>query len=443
MHKKTTPNLSVIAAGALSVLAYGYLSVNSQHYGDANLIQMMSVCGISMLLCTLVWWHHYRQNIEISIPLLLGFAVVFRVIGLFSFPLLEDDIYRYLWDGRQTVETGNPYLFPPSDYFDSDNISDRFEDILNGINYPNIATVYGPLCQWIFALSYLIAPGEIWPLQLIFTLADMAIILALLKLARPNSVLLYAWSPLLIKEFAFTAHPDVFGAMLLVFALLAYRKGLATLVGVLMAGATAVKVFPILILPFLLGFKWRGWLAFIITAISISLPFGITQAWLPEGLKVMGGNWYFNSPLYIGYIRLTPNGYSADIIKYVLLGLLALGSGLYLLKTLIGFIQSKWPDRLPRGDLLFGAFFLCLPALNPWYFVWMLPFAVLRPSLTAWVASFMVLMSYASGINLNSLTYRAYQHPNWVLLVEFGVILAAFLIDLSLKFKAAKKHQRP
>ena len=194
MHKKTTPNLSVIAAGALSVLAYGYLSVNSQHYGDANLIQMMSVCGISMFLCTLVWWHHYRQNIEISIPLLLGFAVVFRVIGLFSFPLLEDDIYRYLWDGRQTVETGNPYLFPPSDYFDSDNISDRFEDILNGINYPNIATVYGPLCQWIFALSYLIAPGEIWPLQLIFALADMAIILALLKLARPNLVLLYALS---------------------------------------------------------------------------------------------------------------------------------------------------------------------------------------------------------------------------------------------------------
>jgi len=276
-------------------------------------------------------------------------------------------------------------------------------------------------------------------LQLIFALADIAIIIALLKLARPNAVLLYAWSPLLIKEFAFTAHPDVFGAMLVVFSLLAYRKGSAVLVGILMALATGIKIFPILILPFLLGFKWRGWLAFIITAFLISYPFGVIQAWFPEGLKVMGGNWYFNSPLYIAYIKLTPNGYSADIVKYILLGLLAIGSGLYLLKTLIGFLRSQWPQELPRGDLLYGAFFLCLPALNPWYFVWMLPFAVLRTSVCAWVASFIVLMSYASGINLNSITLRAYQHPNWVLIVEFGVIFIALLFDIYLRKKSINR----
>jgi len=431
MPINTTPHITALIAGSLSILAYCYLAFNSQFYGDATLNQMLSVCGISGLLCAWVWWSHHQNEQQISLSTLLGFAILFRIAGLFSFPVLEDDIYRYLWDGRQTIENGNPYLSPPSDFFDADNINERFEHILDGINYPHVATVYGPLCQWIFAAAYLISPGEIWPLQVIFTLADIAIILALLKLAKPNSVLLYAWSPLIMKEFAFTAHPDVFGAMLMVFALLAYRKGNAILVGVLMAAATGIKVFPILILPFLLGFQWRGWFAFLITALAISLPFGIITAWYPEGLRVMGGDWYFNAPVYLAFIKLGPAG-SASLVKIILLLLLAIGAGFYLLKTLYGYLKTQWPDtRILRGDYLFGAFFLCLPALNPWYFVWLLPFAVIRPTFCAWASSLMLLISYASGINLNSDKLGAYQHPEWVLVIEFGVILIALIIDLA------------
>jgi len=316
--------------------------------------------------------------------------------------------YRYLWDGKQTIENGNPYLYPPSHFFDSENISDAFEEILNAINYPYVATVYGPTNQWVFALAYLISPGEVWPLQLIFALADMAIIFAL-------------------------AHPDVLGAMLMVFALLAYRKENPILIGFLMACAMGVKIFPVLILPFLLGFKWRGWLAFVITVAAISYPFGIVQAWLPEGLRVMSGDWFFNSPLYLAYIKLTPVGYSAQTIKFILLAMLTLGMGLYLLKTLQRYWQDKWPQEILKGDLVFGAFFLCLPALNPWYFVWLLPFAVIRPSVTAWVTSVAILMSYICGINLNNTELGPYQHPNWVLVVEFGIILIAFIVDVFLR----------
>jgi len=435
MQLKTIPQHSIVTlvAGLLSVLAYAYLGINSQSYGDANLIQVLSVCSVSAFLCAWVWVYHYRRNVEVSIGLILAFAIAFRVIGIFSFPLLEDDAYRYLWDGKQTIENGNPYLYPPSHFFDSENISDAFEEILNAINYPYVATVYGPTNQWVFALAYLISPGEVWPLQLIFALADMAIIFALLKLSRPAFVLLYAWSPLVIKEFAFTAHPDVLGAMLMVFALLAYRKENPILIGFLMACAMGVKIFPVLILPFLLGFKWRGWLAFVITVAAISYPFGIVQAWLPEGLRVMSGDWFFNSPLYLAYIKLTPVGYSAQTIKFILLAMLTLGMGLYLLKTLQRYWQDKWPQEILKGDLVFGAFFLCLPALNPWYFVWLLPFAVIRPSVTAWVTSVAILMSYICGINLNNTELGPYQHPNWVLVVEFGIILIAFIVDVFLR----------
>jgi len=274
-----------IIAGIVSCLSYLYLAFNSQEYGQATLAQMLSVCFFCSAICGIVWWYHHHAQQEISIKIMLSFALLFRAIGFFAFPVLEDDIYRYLWDGRQTIVNGNPYLQAPADFFDADNLSSRFEDILDGINYPFIATVYGPSSQWIFAAAYLISPGEIWPLQLIFIIADLVLIALLMNIAKPNAVLLYAWCPLVIKEFAFTAHPDIFGAFLMVCALRAYLTQRFILVGILMAVACGIKVFPLIILPFLLKFNWRGWCAFIITAIVIAIPFGVQQAWLPEGLK--------------------------------------------------------------------------------------------------------------------------------------------------------------
>jgi len=423
-------HITTLGAGILSTLAYLYLCINSQYYGDATLTQMLSVSVFCAGLCVAVWLQQYYSQQNISIAMILGFAVLFRAIGLFAFPILEDDAFRYLWDGRQTILNGTPYTLPPSAFFDDETINGRFEDILDTINYPHVATVYGPASQWIFAFSYLIAPGEIWPLQLIFALADMGIILLLLRFAKPSAVLLYAWCPLIIKEFAFTAHPDVFGAFLMVCALYAYQKKQSISVGILMALATGIKIFPLLILPFLLQFNWRGWLAFVITIVGIALPFGVQQAWFPEGLKVMSGDWFFNAPLYLSYIQLTPNGYSSTTLKVFLLLSLAVGCGSALLIHLYKHLKDTDLRTLPRGDLLFGFFFLCLPALNPWYLVWMLPFAAIKPSLWAWTASLMLLMSYISGINLGTSDLGSYQIPNWALIVQFGTIFAALLGDL-------------
>ena len=150
-----------------------------------------------------------------------------------------------------TVEQGSPYGIPPSSFFDA-QVSDQFEVILDAINYPFVETIYGPTTQWLFALAYLISPGELWPLQLLIGLSDLLVVLLLLKLAKPTAVLLYAWSPLVIKEFVITTHPDVLGVMfiLLALALLSNKKYL-TSVGICMALACGVKIFAIMVLPFL------------------------------------------------------------------------------------------------------------------------------------------------------------------------------------------------
>lgn len=420
--------LRLIIAGTLSSLAYAYLAFHSQEYAQATLSQLLLVSGFCAAMCLWIYTYYSHKGVKISWPLVFGFAVIYRVIGLLAFPILEDDIFRYMWDGRMTIENGTPYGLIPADFFDAD-FNARFEDILGLINYPYIATVYGPVCQWVFAAAYAIAPGEVWPLQLVFALADIIIILALSRLTKPLMVLLYAWSPLMIKEFAFTAHPDVLGAMFLVLAYMAYRKEAFVWVGALLALATGVKVFAIVMVPFLLGWQWRGWLVFLLVAIGVSIPFGISDAWIPAGLKAMGDNWLFNAPVYSALLPWV----AITTIKLVLFSLFLIGGGLYGLFAMQQWWLNKKPMIEIRADLLFAGLFICLPALNAWYMVWLLPFAALRPSLQsslwAWVASISIMLAYASGINLERSNLGPYEHYIWLLLVEFGLIAIAVIVQ--------------
>ena len=85
---------------------------------------------------------------------------------------------------------------------------------------------------------------------------------------------------------------------------------------------------------------------------------------------------------------------------------------------------------IPRGDWIFGAFLVASPVINPWYLLWLLPFAAIIPSAWAWTASVAVLLAYVTGINLNASDLHAYQQPSWVRPLEFGAILLAFTWDL-------------
>jgi len=86
--------------------------------------------------------------------------------------------------------------------------------------------------------------------------------------------------------------------------------------------------------------------------------------------------------------------------------------------------------HIPRGDWIFGAFLLVSPVINPWYLLWLLPFAVIVPSVWAWTASVAVLLAYVTGLNLNDSELQTYQQPAWVRPLEFGLILAALAWDL-------------
>lgn len=356
-----------------------------------------------------------------TLAAVLGWAVIFRLLGFFGTPLFEDDFYRYLWDGYQLMTNGNPYLEAPEEFFNDPTVLPAFQSILGNINYPETPTVYGPGLQFLFGLSYWIAPAKLWPLKAILIGFDLLLIGLLARIGTAENVLLYAWNPLVIKEIAFTAHPDGLVPVLLIAAWLCKQHGRIYWMAGLLGFATTIKIPALLFAPFLL---WRaGWKPMLFFAAAIFacyLPFiGEGGSDFPELFR-FAQDWQFNSALY-GLLEPVVSG---TISRYVL--------GIAVI-VWIGWLWRKHqqliPTALPRGDLIFAGLIFASPAINSWYWLWVLPFSVVYPSRWVWVASFALLLSYITGLNLESETLRAYQQPAWVPCIEFGIIAIAACLE--------------
>jgi len=131
--------------------------------------------------------------------------------------------------------------------------------------------------QGVFGLSYLIAPGELWPIKLLVLLADILLIAFIIVLMRAYSIkpyflILYAWSPLVIIEFVITTHPDIIASLFIFAALLARLRKSFYLMSISLALAVATKVFAIILVPLLLGFNWKRWSIFFLKYLDLVLP---------------------------------------------------------------------------------------------------------------------------------------------------------------------------
>ena len=171
---------------------------------------------------------HFRKTGEpFPVGRLLFWAVGFRLCGLIGGPFYEDDFYRYLWDGYRFATAGTPYGAAPEEFFIDPAVPAVFQGVLDGVNYPELPTIYAPVTQLLFLVAYWIKPASVAVLQAILITVDLIVVALLLRLAPARNVLLYAWCPLVVKEIAFTAHPDGVGVCLLLAAVVLARRSAA------------------------------------------------------------------------------------------------------------------------------------------------------------------------------------------------------------------------
>ena len=252
---------------------------------------------------------------QMRVAWVLALALLLRLVAVQASPLLEDDHYRYLWDGWRSATALDPYRLPPSAYFGAPGLSARWNDILGGINNPDIPTIYGPLLQWLFALAHQIAPGRIGALQALLLLADM-LVLGVLAWQGVGSrmLLLYALHPLVLKEAMASAHPDGLVALWLLLALAAWQRQRALWLGVMLGLAVCTKVAALVVLPMLLWpptppageqkayrvFVWLGLvtLGLGLTLLALYAPFLWAGGSDAAALRVFGSEWRFNPLFY-------------------------------------------------------------------------------------------------------------------------------------------------
>ena len=368
-------------------------------------------------------YRYFRRRDE-PFPLgrLLFWTVIFRICGLIGGPFFEDDFNRYLWDGYRFATTGTPYGAAPEAFFVDPGIPAAFHRLLDGINHPELPTIYAPTTQVVFLLGYWLQPGSVTALQLILILVDLVTIALLLGLAPARSVMLYAWCPLVIKEIAFTAHPDGVGVCLLLAAILLARERRWRSAAVCLGMAAGAKIFVLVLAPLILVRARAGpWILFGITLAALYAPFALTGGTNLASLQVFAREWEFNSALF----GLLSTALSRFEVKLVL----GLVYAAFWVHYAVRFVKSG-RHAIPRGDWLYGALLAVSPVVNPWYLLWVLPFAAIFPSAWAWTASGAVLLSYLTGINLDDYTLQAYQQPAWVRWLEFGLIGLALVYDL-------------
>ena len=366
----------------------------------------------------------YCQGRGEAVPLgrLIFWAVVFRICGLAGGPFFEDDFYRYLWDGYRFATTGTPYGAVPEAFFSDPGVPARFHGILNGINYPELPTIYAPVTQVVFLLAYWLKPGSVVALQAVLILVDLATIALLLRLAPARNVMLYAWCPLVVKEIAFTAHPDGIGVCLLLAAIVLARTHRRRSAAVCLGMAAGAKIFALVLVPLVLvGAGFGSWVLFVVTLGTLYMPFALQGGTDIESLLVVAREWEFNSAAF-GVLTTVLQPFGAKIV----LGLLCAAFwGHYYFRY-----SGSHTREVPRGDWLYGIFLMASPVINPWYLLWLLPFAAMTPSVSAWTASVAVFLAYVTGLNLIDGTLQPYQQPVWVRPLEFGMILPALAYDL-------------
>jgi alpha-1,6-mannosyltransferase len=256
VRRRLSPTTALLILGLASLIPYAYA------LRQANLRLQHAELAVSVLAALLFYIPAVIVVVRDDRPtslrrllLIVGFAIAFRLIMVFTQPVLSDDMYRYVWDGRVQAHGINPYALPPG----APELSALRDDtIWPLINRKWAVTIYPAATQIAFAALWRIRPDSVRWFQIAMTGGTIVagiLLMALAKaLGRPaGRALIFLWSPAVVFETAHSAHVDGLVLIFIVAAWLARSKGRDGWTGIWLGVATAMKLLPVMLAPAL----WR------------------------------------------------------------------------------------------------------------------------------------------------------------------------------------------
>jgi hypothetical protein len=342
----------------------------------------------------------------------LAIAAVWRVPFLLAPPGPQDDILRYVWDGRVQRRGYNPYTAIPAD----PALARLHTSETREMNNPDLPSPYPAGAQFFFRAVTAIHESA-FAFKVVFAGCDFAIVLLLMGELRrlgqgEHWVMAYAWHPLLVTCVAYNAHIDILGVLLLLISAVALRRRWRTLAAVAFGLAIGIKFLPAVLAPL----YWRrvrirdGLLAALVIGL-LYLPF-LERGRIPIGsLGIYIQRFRFNDPVFATLERVAGPSVAAG------------------LAVLAGLVTAMWlRHKHPGGSADLWAWPMavslgCAPVLYPWYLLWLVPFLCSVRTLPLIVWSVSVLSTYIVWY-LHALDHT-WQVPVWITILEYGSVATA------------------
>ena len=415
---KLTPSLRLYALGVVLLVSLTICSGNFARMGEPSFLIPLSVAGIAYLLAVRELFSTLsfpRRVVVIG----LVFAAAWHVPFLLARPGFDDDVHRYLWDGRLQRLGHNPYIVVPGDPASAALHTPETRTL----NNPEVPSPYPPGAQLFFRAITAIRES-VFALKVAFAICDLAIIFVLLDLLRRTQqaehwVLAYAWHPLLATEVAGSGHVDIVGALLLLVSAAALGRRWRAVAAVAFVLALSMKFLPIVLAPL----YWRrirvrdGVLAAVALGL-LYVPF-LNHGRIPIGsLGAYVQRFRFNDPVFATLERVAAPQLVAGLAALV--GLLA---AVWLRRK-----SEEWPSDTFAWPMAASLF--CAPVVYPWYLLWLLPFLRSASTLPLVMWTVSIIPTYVVW-HLRTLG-RPWAVPGWIMLLEYGSVAAtAVIVGLS------------
>ena len=367
-----------------------------------DIVQFLILSQIIFLLYLVIFF--IGKKIELSFQKDKGFwiflitcALLLRlIIPILSVDetYLSDDVYRYVWEGKLVLHAYNPYIHSPDD-FRNTGLAD--DSIYPFINHPWHVTIYPPLSQYLFALSSYMSGDSIIGFKILSFLFELFSLFLMFRLVRKFNLpdwtyLLYLFSPLVLIEFLFSNHLDIFGLPVVILILLNLKesKPKPVLIGILAALGVVIKLYLLCFVPFLVfHFGGKNKLYFVISFLLVGI-----FAYLPfiasSGYHVFGSlvpylsSWQYNGSIFLMFKQIfgqTPARYicySIFVLSYI---------PLFLLKPFKNNIYLQMFS-------IFGLYLILTPSIFNWYMLWIIPFVILFRNYSFLILTGTIFLSY-------------------------------------------------
>jgi len=418
-------NHIALFGGTFLLLCVGYFLIG--HYINRSQTDILLSTYAGLWLLSWPWLRVASTPLDMGLTSWkkeLYAGLIFRILLIFSWPSLSQDVYRFLWDGALFAQGISPYLYTP-------NAIIHQQEFL-GIHIPNAGELlsamgslsannfsnYPPVKQLFFALPHWLGIhgiiAQIWLLRIIIILADIAVFflgrrLLLNRSIHPKYINWYFLNPLIILELTGNCHFEgLMAASILASILLLFRKKYL-ISGMFLGIGIGLKLIPLMLIPVIGAFIASGckksqtikpislFIAGILGSLGlIFLP--MLNAETIAHYTATIGLWFtkfeFNASIYyvLRWIGFQWKGYNLIAQIGPVLSLFTAMSIFYL-------SYRVWTQKSNIYQALMGSvliYLLCATTVHPWYWTTVLVLSILAQSRVGILGSMLVFLSYTA-----------------------------------------------